>query len=503
MKKTTLFRILLCMLSLMLFATAFVGCKKSGQVTTETDTKSAEKETTVGDDGEYDVNGYLKDSLPTLDYNMESIKILYWNSEVTEFYVADDEKEASVIDSAVWARNAYVEQRLNVVLDYIKEYGDVGNINTFRQRAENAANTDEPFDILTAHTRTMATCAINGLLADLAAVENSYFDFDAPWWNQTIQDKIEIDGAFYFTTGDIAPSLVQMIYCVYFNANTIRALELESPYDMVENNEWTLENMMTMTENYYQDLNNNVQKDKDDLLPLAGQDFDWPAFLHGCGIEYIVKDDTGERIVDPNLKGELGISIMEQLQDWVSLDNCFVATGNANIVTPFVNGNIMFLITQSGRAAMSFSEISFEYGCVPMPKYNSEQENYICAGRQPISMFGIQRAADKSRRSMISAVMEAWASEGYRAVTPVVFETVMQYRKSTSSQMMKMLELIRDSAWFDIGRMYSESLNKWVDKPGAYLASNKPWSNYISSDMPTTEAKLVEFIAAMRAVAEE
>ena len=62
--------------------------------------------------------------------------------------------------------------------------------------------------------------------------------------------------------------------------------------------------------------------------------------------------------------------------------------------------------------------------------------------------------------------------------------------------MTEMLGLIRDSAWFDFGRIYAADLTAgggvMCDQPGLYLRDNKPWENYLNGGMKTVEAQLVK-----------
>ena len=500
MKKMHWFRSLLCLLSAVFVLSAFAGCKgdkpNSGTNEESRDTNGAN----TGDGNRYDAEGYLKDSIPSnLKYD-DGIKILGWNSEVTEFEVEDSNEQ--IVDRAVWRRNKSTEERLNVTLNYTVTKGDVSNISNFKTVVQQAESSGAAFDVVAAHSRSIAVCAASGLLLNLGGIQGSHFDFDAPWWNQTIIDQTMIGDVFYYVTGDIAPSLVQMIYCVYFNADLVRSLELESPYDLVDRNEWTLENMMSMTENFYQDLNRNLKVDDGDRIPVGGWYYDWPALLHGCGIGMAARDDTGNLVIDPNLKGAKGLKVMQNLQDWVTLDNCFVAD-SGNPVQTFLAQNSMFLLTMSGRALMSFSSIKFEYACVPMPKYDSEQKNYISTARQPISLFGIQKAVATERLTMVTAVMECMASQGYRETTPVIFETVMQYQKSKSPEMSRMLTLIRDTAWFDFARIYSYDLDMICDRPGRYLEQKQSWSGYVNGTIPTVEKKLDKLVADLAALAED
>lgn len=492
-------RWLLCLLALAFVLSAFAGCKGDGKPPESSEDGSVSGGPNTDDGKQFDAEGYLKDQLPDdLNYDKD-ITILGWNSEVTEFEVEDDNDQT--VDRAVWRRNRSTEARLGVRLKFTVTNGDVSNINNFKSVVQQAESGGMAFDVVAAHSRSIAVCAASGLLLNLGGIQDSYFDFDAPWWNQTIIDQTMIGDVFYYVTGDIAPSLVQMIYCVYFNADLIRTLELESPYTLVDNNEWTLENMMLMTENFYQDLNSNLKVDDSDRIPVGGWYYDWPALLHGCGVGMAARDEVGDLIIDPNLKGEKGLEIMRDLQDWVSLDNCFVAD-SGNPVQTFLSQNAMFLLTMSGRALMSFSNIDFEYACVPTPKYDSAQENYISTARQPVSLFGIQKAVASDRLNMVTAVMECMASQGYRETTPVIFETVMQYQKSKSPDMSRMLGLIRDTAWFDFARIYSYSLDTICDAPGRYLMGNQAWEGYVNGTLPTVEKKLEKLVADLSALAD-
>ena len=61
---------------------------------------------------------------------------------------------------------------------------------------------------------------------------------------------------------------------------------------------------------------------------------------------------------------------------------------------------------------------------------------------------------------MIGAMLECMASEAYRGVTPAVFETAMKLKYSSGDNDAVMYDLIRDGISFDLGRIFSEPLDK-------------------------------------------
>lgn len=489
--KTNLTRILLFLLVSVFVLTAFAGCNKDDVDPKDTSTKEVDTS-----DGDYDANGYLKDSLPNnLNYDYDEVTILGWTGAgaVSEFNIQN--MEGDEIEDSLFERDSAVEERIKVEITYYLEAGDNKNIQNYKTAVENAIMDGKPYDIIMGYTRSTAICATGGLLEDLGNLEDSYIDWKAPWWNQSIREKTSIGNSFFFTTGDIAPSFVQMLYCVYFNADMVKDLGLTSPYTHVKNNTWTLNTMATMVQNFYQDLNDNNSKDIGDKLALTGSHYGWPTLLHGCDIGNVVKDESTETfIIDPALSGQKALGVMDILATMVTLDNCYVGAGETECVNSFIAQNCLFTITESSTAARYFSEVEFEYGCVPAPKYDAEQENYISTARQPVTLVGISDGIKASRIGMITATMEALASESYRSVTPVAFDKIMQYQKSASQDMADMLQLIRDTGWFDCGRIYAADISYLCDAPGTVLRDSpkQTWANYVNGTLNTTVKAQVE-----------
>ncbi len=496
MKYKTMMRTLMCLVALCMLISCFVGCKKNDEDSAESFNVS------TGGDGTHDANGYLLDALPDeLDYGGTDISILGWNSEVNEFEV--ETLNGVPIDEAIFKRNLAIESRLNVNLVFdLTVKGDNGAKNDYAAHVERTIASGESNDIIAAHTGSITTCAIKGLMKDLGAIENSYLDFEKPWWNSSVIEQTKVGDTFFFGTGDISTSLPQMVYSVFFNANIINDLKLDSPYDMVKNNEWTYENMILMGMNVYQDLNEDDKVDFGDVLPLVGYYYDWPALLDGCGIGFVTKDASGAFVLTDSIKGEKSMNVMKKLYDFATLDGAIVGANGDPVRDNFIAGRSLFYIFQSGAPARwDLGASGVEYGCVPIPKYDAEQENYRCAARKPITLFGIPLSDKEDRMQMITAVLECYASEGYRQVTPVIFEQVMKYQKSTSVEMMEMLELIRDTAVFDVGRLYASNIKSLCDQPGYCLRNGTTWENYLNQNLGTIENLLAELSDTLISVA--
>ena len=473
MKRILLLAVCLALLSGCLLASC--GRKETPPKPSPGSSTSTTENTT---DGDYDENGYRRDGLPAdMDWKDSKVRVLGWNAEIAEF--SPDKESKDTIEQSVFSRNSFVSERLKVALDFTVAQGSNTFEYEFKQTLQNAILNNECFDTVGAYTRSAAICAASGLFMDLGDLSDSYLDFEMPWWNADLIEQTKIGDTFNLCTGDISPSFIQMVYCVYFNADLFRNYQLQSPYEMVDENTWTLENMIALGKNFYSDDNNNQKVDLGDKIPMSGAYWDWPALFHGCGITWVTRDDTGTLVVNPDCYGEKGLAVMEKLTNFVKTDNAY--SGDSALTDNFVSGQTLMLIAHHGIASTTFRDTTFEYGCVPVPKYTSTQERYYSTVRQPISMYGIPTAVAQARIPMVTSVMEALASAGYRMTTPTVFERVMKSQTAAGLKMSEMLTLIRDTETFDFGRIYTVELGRLCDEPGAYLKNGKSWSEFRNS----------------------
>lgn len=451
-----------------------------------------------------DKDGYLMDDIPEdLKFSGAEIRVLGWKDTVcTEFNVT--ETSANAINNSIYLRERNLKKRFGITLNYTFENGGAKNVNNFKEKVALAIQSGgtDTYDIIASYTRSTAVCATEGYLLNLGDIQtDSYLDLSKPWWSEGLINATEtIDGKIYFATGDASTSLAQMTYCVYFNADMVEAVGEDSPYVMVNNNEWTLEKMLNMSKGNRVDLGESGKDLDDEGLGVVGTYYDWPALLHGAGVGYITRDVTGEFILDPNLKG-IGSTVMEMLTDHTT------ASGDSYVhprdtsgspISAFKQGRAMFIVAESGLAISELSQVSdFEYGCVPCPKYDTAQETYYSAVRQPITLFGILSTINEDRIPMVTAVLEGWGSQGYRVTTPAIFTKAMQGQSATSVHMKNMLKLIRDTAWFDCGRIYAVETNYICDAPGDALSGKFTWDGYVSQDLPYIEETLLPLLSSM------
>ena len=211
MKNKKLFtRVLTLLLALVMLLCCFVGCKKDDEGK-EGENAGNTVSTTPGavDDGA------VRDDLPAdLNYNDTEVTVYGWkNGNLPEFEVK--EMNGQPVDEAIFKKNITVQERLKVKLKF--DVFPSGDSNAYPGTVSNAVAAGDAYDIYAGHTRMIALSVSQGLFINLGGIENSYLNFEKAYWNKTLIEKTSIGNNFYLCTGDITPSLPQMIYCIYFN----------------------------------------------------------------------------------------------------------------------------------------------------------------------------------------------------------------------------------------------------------------------------------------------
>ena len=152
--------------------------------------EATEEETT---ESLYDEDGYLKSSLPDeLDFGGETVTILWWNDvEQPEFFI--EQTNGELINDAIFKRNANVEEKMGVKLAWVDikgQYNSDGQ-NYANHVGNMYASGDTTYDIISAHSRTIALTAMSGYCAEMTKLD--HLDFEKPWWPQVMLETATIN----------------------------------------------------------------------------------------------------------------------------------------------------------------------------------------------------------------------------------------------------------------------------------------------------------------------
>lgn len=478
MKITVRVLSLLLVLVMMLGVVA-CGAGKDGEDTTTTpapgsgDATGGDTTTTAPEtENPYDENGYLKSSLPEdLDFNDEVVTILWWTDVEKPEFVAE-EQTGDLNNDAIYTRNMNVQEKLGVTFEWDSTKGQYnGGVGAaYAQYVGNGFNAgDTTWDLMAAHSRTIALTAMYGYCQDLTELD--YLDFEKPWWPEKMVETATIGDSMYFVTGDVSVNSIHQMYVIFYNKDIMNEYKVQDPAELVKQGKWTHENLKVLTKDLYQDLDSSNTENENDFYGFTSLNWHFDAIYYGSGLKQCDPDEENLFVISDDYYSEKAINISDDLGAWCQTQDVYI--NSSHYRTPFYNGNALMVMTRHKDVADTVVESGFSYGIVPIPKYNEEQENHITVIGNPASYYSIYgNSKDKDRAA---AVLECWAAEAYRTTTPALFETTMKLKYSETSTESEMYDIIRAGIVFDLGRLFNSDLSAMSDNWDNSVVNNTSW----------------------------
>lgn len=420
------------------------------------------------------------DNLPDLNYNGKTVTMLYWSDVEKVEFVPKNNAEwdmSDTVQKALYSRNETVQSRLGITLEFEGTPGNTNNVDKFVTKAKaDIASASPVYDLFAAYSRTGGSLAYNGCLVNLTG--SKYIDMSKSYYPEKLHTNLKVGDALYFISGDASVNSLYLMYTVYFNKNIAEEtfkIDPDTLYDAVKNKTWTVDKLIELTQNTYQNLdgddNEGNTNDVDDQYGFCTIYYGVDAFYTGAGFKLIESNGKGDTLltVSPDYASEAVINFTKKLSAWLTSEDTNVSMSSSNYRAPFVNGNALFCqercyLAENYLLGKNGGEgVDFKYGVLPTPLLDEKQEDYITCAGNPFTLYGISVGAKKKAADtvdMLSAVIECWASESHRLTTPALFEVIMQLRYSQDSVDAEMFDICRKTLTSDLGRVFSEELSK-------------------------------------------
>ena len=443
MKKIT--ALLLAVLMLIVCAAA-AGCAENKDPAVSADTEDI---TTAGTDA---TTERLPDPVPTsLDLGGDTVTFLVRGSSYNEWESQDifeEEDSDDPIKSAVFKRNMTLQDKYHCV---IAQYGS-SSPGSDAKRAINA-NTDE-YQVLMCDTGETLGLAQSNLLRDLSATEG--IDLRNPWWDQNLVTNCSIGGRLYFATGDISIMDNDATWVMMFNKKLITDLDLESPYDLVRNNQWTYDKMYEMMNAAKLDANGNGKVDIDtDIFGFVTHNSSLGAFYYAAGLKVVEKDADDIPYFPEQNSEYVNLVLEKSIKMWS--DKTLTASADREgfdmptLQSIFEEGRSLFL-GEVMQLVFRLREMNIDFGLIPFPKYNSEQKNYGHFVHSTSAMLSIPVSCKNIDK--IAPFVEAMAYESMYTLTPAYYETALTGKYFRDPESNDMLTIILQSRTFDLGSIH-------------------------------------------------
>ncbi len=465
------------MLALILTQFAACGGSESTDDTSTPDPVIREDTTAPAEEPEY--------IAPVVDYEGKTFTLGTLHLDLS-YAIADyqiishDEETGDVINDAIIRMTRQVEEELNVNLELI-DIGGVAERNS-AERITTPIYADE--DVMQA--ALPLTAALPGLLS----VPSLLYDLnDIPtlnlshsWWDPNSVEEYNIGGKQYTVIGDLCLYHKGAPVVTFFNKQLVESLSLENPYQIVYDGKWTLDKMIELATAAASDLNGDQKVDKDDRFGIISEASGLSYLLIGAGVDYSRR--SGDEI-EMALYSEKAASIVEKMipflrtKDIAMVDADWSSGYNevfGELFTPTFMENRALFFSNQLLLALDFRAMQADFGVLPMPKYDEEQEGYHIATNDWWCDNLIVPATNRDLE-MTGHVLEAMGYYSQQYVTKGFIDTTVLGKSVRDEDSAKMVELILDSQYYDIACLFdwggiAPKLRTMFNDKDTNLASN-------------------------------
>ncbi len=411
----------------------------------------------------------------------------------------------------VQARNDLVSEKFGVEIAEVRTTSGADMVSKVRESS--MAGVCE-YDIVMPYMYDAATLAMEGYFFDLNTLENVHLN--EKYYDQNSVSGFSMRHKNYFVSGDMCLLDFACTHALVFNKDMIVEHDLESPYDLVENHQWTLDKM--------QEMAHGVAADNDGVEGMGYQDtygflvngnFSTSMFI-GSGFRLTTKNEADEPIVA--LGSESSAAAFEKIYNLVN-DNSSVGRiddlGGSYYSTAAAAGKMCWTAATESVAnkkalfravaiidVFDLGDYDCSFGVLPTPMLNTSQEEYLCrVSTICSSCVAIPLNVANAEKSAI--ILDAMMQASTDTTKKAYFQTILKERKIQDLESEHMLDIIFGGRVYDLAYLYgwgsSGVLLSDFMNTIAFSNSNTFISTW-ESIKTATEAAIEETVAAYKAI---
>ena len=399
-----------------------------------------------------------------------------------------DKDDGDIVNTELYGRIPRVEDNLGIELYTNRIPGTGGYRAQVVSEITKYTDSTDPnltVDLCSCYSWWAGSMTLEGRYQNMA--DSDYLDFSKPYWPKDIVDGSSIDGKIYTVSGDISPSLLWETYCIFFNITLLEKYNIENPIDLVNDNKWTLDNVIKLTSEIYADDDTTVAG------PSLGDTFAFTfsdiahikAFPFALGLRVLEVDDEAGYVLSDLYIGEKADRVVTKMRDWIVNNNGVGIGGQIPGVgygEAFRQNQALFNVGNFAFAKYYLADTGVNYGVVPCPTYDEYQEEFYSYYGNPSAFWGIPRNVRDVEESC--ALLESLAADAYIYISPAIFEKALKFKyvPGDLSGQSHMFDIIRDGLVFDPCMTYNETLTKytrWEEIPrlsGSWISQFNPFA---------------------------
>ncbi len=423
------------------------------------------------------------DGLPEKNMEGFELRILHDNGDYigkwTNVQLDAESIEGNVVNDEVYARNQAVQQRFNCKFT-------VEGSSCVRPEdvTKWAGAGDAPYDVI--YIITWGAAKINDVIIDLNEIP--YLSLDEAWWHPEFRSVSSANGKQFAAVGSFSLSQAGAANGFLFNKSLYERVEPgKSMYDYLDSDTWTWETFSRICKDAYVVAEN----EKDTVYSVGNSSVKgfYRALVNGSGLSLVDVNDEGQLYfrIDKELAAHIDkLEAFAKMPEYGYINDNPIDMETNRSEGNVIQGTALFSTSSvHSLASASVRESQYEFGFMPNPKYDSEQDRYYSHVTSYETMT-IMNTVDFDRYENIGIILEALSYHSHHGVLKKYLEEVVTFRYSPDIDCMEVMLLIQDTLYTDAGAVLL--VNEYNDLyKGFFLAGG---GGNIASGLATYRVKV-------------
>ncbi len=445
----------LCAFLALMTLVSCVSCATTDSEPGSTDTSVGQSESVAATESDTppqtETETELSHDVEKADYNGATFHMIAQENAVGYWYYAEEylsgggDDKYNILNNTIYEMNTQVTEHLNVTFEYdnIDKITDANVVYNTVVRTMMAGDDEYQLCILHPYCSVYSFVTKNQAL-DFYTLDDLNLERD--WWNADVMEQLSIKDHAFVGMGDICN---YNLFILYANREILEDAGREIPYDLVYEGAWTIDEFAALTAGIYRD-NGDGERNNVDTYGFAGLwDINGAAFLQAADIYILSRNEQNG--FELSMYGDRLVDYYGKLLKWASDPGTYLWNmkqwSDPSISMDFHDG--LSAITQWSLSS-EFLDAEFEYGILPLPKYDQAQEEYshVNWGNNIIVPNTVENKA------MVGQVLELMAYYTRTNVRETFYNDVLQLRVSERPDDREMVELICNTVTFDPGIAY-------------------------------------------------
>lgn len=448
--------LLLCLLML---ASSMAACGESTSTETTAETAAAAEVETEAETEK----PKAADTLTVTDFGGRDYRMVSTNQDNRQVDIIAEELNGSTMNDLVYNRNTAVSELYNVVIS--AEEMDYSAINNVAKQDAQAG--DMSYELyLTNYTAN--SLASGGFLYDFYTLP--HVDLEQEWWDQNEKNDMTIYGKLYMAIGDISPTELLTSECMLFNKVLFDDNGMAYPYDAALNGEWTIDMLLELADGLTTDLNGDgAIKVEDDLFSVTCWGDYAQTLFYGMGGDMSYVADDGSVVLDIDVEQCANIyakayALLKGTQGnyEYSGNGTEVMTAHERSFKTFAEGRAYFCGITFQKIETFLREMEDDYGVLPNPKYDVNQENYSTCVSGAGSMVIVPKSCTDPE--FVGSLLEGTAALSYDMITPDLIDVLASTKNVRDMESSEIVQLIIRNRNFDTARMHDASPDTFTEQ---------------------------------------